>query len=336
MIFTAGMPCASWLFLHTADPGREKSDIHRVLLLYCIWKVKQMDMLKQLNDAVTYIEQNLCGEIRPEEAARIACVSTDSFLRFFSYMTGMTLAAYIRRRRLTLAAYDLQESGKRVLDIAVQYGFSSADAFSRAFYRQHGVTPRDARRCIGSLTLCPPVSFHMTVKGANEMNFRRVEVKETAVYGVSKAFDRQTYPTREALRASMWSEEADFVPGRICTGHWNEPGNHAYDGVWYGIWHDRRYMIAREEADVYKSGLEKQVIPAGTYAAFTTPCGQAAWEAIPALLSEILDAWLPASGYTLRNSDIIEVYHLWTDYVLRRENKYYEIWLPVEKASPAS
>lgn len=69
-----------------------------------------MDILKQLNDAAVYIETNLCGEVALEELAQIACVTKDSFLRFFSYMTGMTLNGYIRRRRLSLAAYELRES----------------------------------------------------------------------------------------------------------------------------------------------------------------------------------------------------------------------------------
>jgi AraC-like DNA-binding protein len=69
-----------------------------------------VDILKQLNDAAVYIETNLCGEVVLEELAQIACVTQDSFLCFFSYMTGMTLNGYIRRRRLSLAAYELRES----------------------------------------------------------------------------------------------------------------------------------------------------------------------------------------------------------------------------------
>ena len=75
-----------------------------------------MNMLRQLNAAMTYIEENLCAELDLDEAARLACVTTDSFARFFSYMTGMTLNEYIRRRRLTLAAQDLRKES-RIIDI---------------------------------------------------------------------------------------------------------------------------------------------------------------------------------------------------------------------------
>ncbi len=74
-----------------------------------------MNMLKQLNAAIEYIEANLCAEFDLDTAAGIACVTADSFIRFFSYMTGMTLTEYVRRRRLTLAAQDLQHGNPIII-----------------------------------------------------------------------------------------------------------------------------------------------------------------------------------------------------------------------------
>ena len=56
--------------------------------------------LKKLSDAIDYIEKNLDGEISYEEAARIACCSVYYFQRMFTYVAGITLAEYIRRRRM--------------------------------------------------------------------------------------------------------------------------------------------------------------------------------------------------------------------------------------------
>ena len=123
-----------------------------------------MDMLKRLNAAVEYIEENLCAEIDLDAAAGFACVSTDSFVRFFSYMTGMTLTEYIRRRRLTLAAGDLRNSRTPIVEIAVKYGYDSAAAFSRAFAKQHGITPSAYRRDGGSLKVYSPASFILSSK----------------------------------------------------------------------------------------------------------------------------------------------------------------------------
>ena len=289
-----------------------------------------MNMLKQLNDAIEYIEENLCAELNLDEVARLACVTTDSFMRFFSYMTGMTLKEYIRCRRLTLAAQELRHGDDRVIDIAVKYGYESADAFSRAFAKQHGITPAAYRKNGGSLKVYPPVSFHIMIKGAKEMDFRIIELSETKVFGISKQFDGEGYKTREELRHIMWSEEYENVPEQLCEGKWNQSGNTSYDGVWYGVWRDGKYMIAREKADISNAAPETCKLSAGTYVAFKTECGGLAWEELPKLFNLIFDSWLPSSEYKLRGDDIIEIYHLWTDRDKRNQNRYYEVWIPVE------
>lgn len=290
-----------------------------------------MDLLKQLNHAVRYIEDNLAGEIDLNKAAQFACATRDSFLRFFSYMVGMTVTEYIRRRRLTLAADDLRRSGRRVFDTALQYGYDSADAFSRAFFKQHGILPAAFQKNGGPLKIYPPVSFYLAIKGAEEMDFQLIDMEETALYGISTAFDPQRYPTKESLRNSIWDKEQENIPSRLCKGEWDESSNQAYDGVWYGLWRDGRYLVAREKEHVQYGGLERQVIPAGKYAAFTSKPGGLAWEEIPRLTELVLDSWLPASGYTLRGGDVIERYHLWSDRETRRKNRYYEVWVPVQE-----
>lgn len=290
-----------------------------------------MNMLKQLNAAMAYIGENLCAGFDPEKAAKLACVTTDSFERFFSYMTGMTLHAYVRRRRLTLAAQELRDGTDSVLSLAIKYGYDSADGFSRAFFRQHGITPTAYRKHGGPLKVYPPASFHITIKGANEMNFRIIECPETVVYGVSKQFDGQGYKTRETLRHTMWANNEDDVPGQLCEGTWNQTGSTAYDGLWYGIWQDGKYMIGREKADVKTDALEQRTIPAGTYAAFWSERGVVAWEEFPKMFGSIFDAWLPTSGYRRIGDLAIEVLHLWTDHDLRQKNRYFEAWIPVER-----
>lgn len=290
-----------------------------------------MDMIRHLNNAVTYIEESLCDEIDLDTVAEIACVSKDSFTRFFSYLTGMTLNEYIRRRRLTLAACEMQNRSVKVIDIAVKYGWDSADAFSKAFIRQHGITPTQARNSSKSIKIYPPASFYIMIKGAKEMDFRIIEFKETEVYGVSKQFDGQGYKTREELRHIMWSEECDDIPGQICDGRWNQSKNHSYDGMWYGIWQDGKYTIAREKEVTKNDALEKHIIPSGTYAAFKTERGGLAWEELPKLFDLIFYSWLPSSEYKQKGEIIIEVLHLWTDHYMRNKNRYYEVWIPVKK-----
>lgn len=92
-----------------------------------------MEWLRNLSNAIDYIEKNLDKEISYEEAAKIACCSTFYFQRMFSYVAGISLSEYIRRRRMTQAAFEIQTTDKKILDIALKYGYSSPTSFNRAF-----------------------------------------------------------------------------------------------------------------------------------------------------------------------------------------------------------
>jgi len=100
-----------------------------------------MEWLKRLSNAIDYIEDNLMGEISCNEAAKIACCSTYYFGRMFSYVAGISLSEYIRCRKMTQAAFELQSTGVKILDIALKYGYSSPTAFNRAFQNVHGIPP---------------------------------------------------------------------------------------------------------------------------------------------------------------------------------------------------
>ena len=97
-----------------------------------------MEWLKRLNNALDYIEQNLDDKIEYEKLAQIAGCSVYHFQRMFSYMAEMPLSEYIRYRRLTKAAFDLQK-GDKVIDVAIKYGYESPTAFNRAFQKFHKV-----------------------------------------------------------------------------------------------------------------------------------------------------------------------------------------------------
>ena len=104
-----------------------------------------MDSLSNMNKAMEYIEEHLAEEIDYSEISKIAYCSEYHFKRMFSFLAGISLSEYIRRRRLTLAALDLKDNDLRIIDVAVKYGYNSADSFSRAFHSLHGILPSEAR-----------------------------------------------------------------------------------------------------------------------------------------------------------------------------------------------
>ncbi|QPA31468.1 AraC family transcriptional regulator [Thermaerobacillus caldiproteolyticus] len=145
-----------------------------------------MDLLKNMNRAIQYIEENLTHDIDFKEVARIACCSEYHFKRMFSFLAGITLSEYIRRRRLTLAAFELKDSNVKVIDIAMKYGYSSPDSFARAFQNLHGITPSEARNHGHSLKAYPRMTFQLSIKGGNEMNYRIVEKEAFRIVGIKK------------------------------------------------------------------------------------------------------------------------------------------------------
>ncbi len=132
-----------------------------------------MEWVHRLNQSMNYIEEHLTGEIDYEQLGRIACCSAYHYQRMFTYMAGITLAEYIRRRKMSLAAVDLQDGNERIIDIAEKYGYRSPTAFNRAFQSFHGIAPSSVKEEGVSVKSFSPIVFKIAVKGAAEMNYRQ-------------------------------------------------------------------------------------------------------------------------------------------------------------------
>ena len=83
----------------------------------------ESDAYERVEKAVRSIERNLTGAIDPERAADAACFSLYHFHRLFPLATGETPGCYIRKRRLSESARELVMSDRRILEIALSYGF---------------------------------------------------------------------------------------------------------------------------------------------------------------------------------------------------------------------
>ena len=97
-----------------------------------------MNMMEAFNRTLDYLESTLDGELDELRVARLSGYPYAMFSRLFSVLTGTSLSEYLRERRLTEAALALRQSDARIIDIAIQYGYESADAFGAAFKKFHG------------------------------------------------------------------------------------------------------------------------------------------------------------------------------------------------------
>jgi AraC family transcriptional regulator len=96
--------------------------------------------------AINYIENRIMEEITLDELAREATFSKFHFTRIFKAITKENVNEYIRRRRMTLAAKELVDTNTPLIELALTYGYTSQEAFSRAFKLYTGMTPQSYRR----------------------------------------------------------------------------------------------------------------------------------------------------------------------------------------------
>lgn len=282
-----------------------------------------MEWIERLNSAMNYIEEHLADEISYEQAAKIACCSTYHFQRMFIYMAGVPLSEYIRRRRMSLAAVDLQSSENKVIDIALKYGYSSPTAFNRAFQSVHGISPTLARKEGISLRSFSPIRFNMSIQGDQEMNYR-IETKEAIrIIGVSAALHREIEKNFEIV-PRLWQEAAmNGSVQKLAAMIDSEPmgilGVSACDEK-----EQWRYYIAAASSKPVCDTFEEYVVPAATWAIF--PGEGTMPGSIQELEKRIVLEWLPTSGYEYANAPDMEVY-LNAD----PQNAKYEVWIPVTK-----
>ena len=147
-----------------------------------------MTWFERMNNALDYIENNLDNDIDLNEIAKIACQSVSNFQRMFSIIADIPLSVYIRRRRLTLAALELQNTNIKIIDLALKYGYDSPEAFTRAFNVIHGVAPSLAREKGIRLKAYPRIYFLLTVKGVIAMDYRLEKREAFKVYGLEDVY----------------------------------------------------------------------------------------------------------------------------------------------------
>jgi AraC family transcriptional regulator len=277
-----------------------------------------MDWLFRMNAAMDYIESNLAGDIDYEEIARCACCSAFDFQRMFSFVANIPLSEYIRRRRLTLAAFELQSTKINVTELALKYGYSSPVSFARVFQSYHGVTPSSARNKGTTLMVWPRLSFHLTIKGDVEMNYRIEEKEAFKIFGLERIFSTED--------EKHFKDIPEFWKSLHETGEFNklcmavgvdkyEPGFSPVNSI-CGYRHTGGstfpYMaFAMAVPESNNEGYTEFTVPASTWAIFSTD-----WHtqdqtpaAIQNLIKRVYTDWLPTASYEKIDGCELEMYY---------------------------
>ena len=283
-----------------------------------------MEWIERLNASLNYIEEHLSEVIEIDDLAQIACCSSYHYQRMFTYIAGIPLSEYLRRRRMSIAAVELQQSEIKIIDLALKYGYNSPTAFNRAFQSVHGIAPSAVRKAGCVVKTFPPISFRITVKGVEEMNYR-IEKKEAfRIVGLSAPMKNNTEENFSVV-PQLWGKAAQegFIPKLASMMNTSIMGilgvSACFDNEQW------KYFISVATSLPAEAPLEEYTVPAYTWAIFSGEgaCPQAIQESERRIVTE----WLPTSGYEYDNGPDIEVY-LEPDPSKAR----FEVWIPVVRA----
>lgn len=136
------------------------------------------DYYTSLNKVIEEIEKKLTNKIDYKKLAKIIGTSDYTLQRVFCFLTGITLIEYIRKRRLSNAAEDLQKGEEKVIDIALKYQYDSPISFTRAFQKMHNIAPSKVKESKVSIKAFPKIEFKQTEDYTKELEYRIVNLDE--------------------------------------------------------------------------------------------------------------------------------------------------------------
>ncbi|MBS1826234.1 MAG: AraC family transcriptional regulator [Acidobacteria bacterium] len=154
--------------------------------------------------ALWYIEGHLSGDLSLEEIADVAGVSRFHLSRAFARSMGHSLSVYIRARRLTEAAKALAAGAPDILTVAMNFGYGSHEAFTRAFHQHFGLAPESLRALASTdaVSLLEPIRMN-SVSTQPLMPPRIVKAAPLKLFGLSQRC------TTNAIIPALWDR---FVP----------------------------------------------------------------------------------------------------------------------------
>lgn len=286
-----------------------------------------MGWLESLQKTIDYMEENLLEPIRIEEIAKQANTSVSHFQRLFNVLTDCSVGEYIRRRRLTLAAHELSKCDHKVIDLAYKYGYETPEAFAKAFRRQHGITPSEARGFNGELTSYNRLVIQVNLKGADPMKVRMMERDGFQIAGIKQEFSCVNGENLAGI-PKMWDEVnengIDDLLFDINTGQIQ-----GVLGVCVDVPSEKgqtiEYWIATEFEGALPERLMTMDIPAAKWAIFEVigPMPHAMQDTWKKILSE----WFPSSGFEHTTIPSMEVYFKDDP---SAPDYFSEIWIPVK------
>ena len=298
-----------------------------------------MDWITGMQKAIDYIESNLTEEINYEKVSAESFSSSYHFQRVFSILCGYTLGEYIRMRRLSLAGAELANGKEKVIDIALKYGYDSPDSFAKAFQKFHGITPSQARADGNMLKSFSRLSINISLKGGSIMSYRIEEKDEIILTGYKRRFfgipgermeqEKEMYVKTRPLQYILQGLSGDVVKNFDIITNIDDEGYDFYIASQLNEYCRNNLNKDGVLGEEFAKYFENITIPPCTYAVFETEKCAYPTTVFLDLRRKIASEWLPNSGYQLKDAPELVVTH-WFEGE-KRNQRYRELWIPVEK-----
>lgn len=298
-----------------------------------------MNQLKIIRKCIDYIESRLDEDLTLKGIAQAMHYSEYHFHRTFLHLVGDTVTSYIRKRRLSKAAELLAYTDRKVLDIALECGFGSHEAFTRAFRKMYGMLPTACRKLgappFVTAVAVPRLPFDdqfFRKRGEWDMEFKIEKYPAMRVIGYAIRTTTENGQNNREIPAFWQAYMKDRLGERITGKKYPDVelglcGTIDEDGSF-------QYIIGFEAdagAAVPEGAVEYEV-PEATYAIFTTPPanGEQFVDSIQQTWNEIFSDWFPSSGYEQACAPDFEWYdrRCWPE-----EGKQIDIYIPVQPAA---
>jgi AraC family transcriptional regulator len=232
------------------------------------------DYQRILQRSVNYIESRLQEDLVLEEIAEHAGFSLYHFMHVFAIFTGYTLKGYIRQRRLSEAAKTLLTGEDYINELTRKFGFTSVEAFIRAFKKQFNITPQEYRKKNQLIDYIPKMRVQICLQnqGGFMVKYQVREMPALTIIGrrglvkhseTAVTIDRMLAEFKELNKAQHFTEEKTVIGVCLYDDRFfdMEPGP---DDEWYYL---VGYLAKADEA--VPAGFERHDVAPLRYAVFT-------------------------------------------------------------------
>lgn len=268
-----------------------------------------MHAWEQIQLTLDHIEEHLSEEIKIENLAQLASLSQFYYQRLFSRLVKKPVNEYIKLRRLARASDALPDRSKRILDVALELGFSSHEVLTRAFKSAYGMTPEEYRE--------NPVRLNNFCKPQLLLNYTLIDENVPLITdGIVIEISRRSLSSPQFFIGLTVEEPIAQLPGG------GEPGVDGLSKVW-DAFHNAKHSIQ----GLKEGGDELGVAYGGTKPGYYRYFGGA--EAVSGKAAEGYCAWeLPEGEYIACTFEAADFEHLVTDALYKAQRYIFEMWLP--------